>query len=255
MYIQEISIDIMSNVDKDQLIDEFGLLMSFYRGSGQTQGKIESQYISNNKIVCLPYTLEKNSLDKKFNNFYVNRQTEKVEEFCNSKLTINTVGKSYDSYKTPCNCKKSNFYILITNYVSTESPLICGTCNKSVPLYRLPFYYDHGYMPILSWETNYISCDSLQMNCEVGERWALNQMQEIDSQLSKQGIDICRKIQEITSIPTYYYLHNFRKYKGNQLVKPCPNCNGKWNLKEKLHNRYDFKCDKCKIISTVSINS
>ncbi len=66
-------------------------------------------------------------------------------------------------------------------------------------------------MPILSWETNYISCDSLQMNCEVGERWALNQMQEITSQLSKQGLEICRKIEELTSIPTYYYLHNYKK--------------------------------------------
>ena len=86
MYIQEISIDIKTKADKDELIDEFGLLMSFYRSSGQTQGKIESQYVENDKIVCLPYTLEKNSLDKKFNNLYVNKQTKKVEELCNSKL-------------------------------------------------------------------------------------------------------------------------------------------------------------------------
>jgi predicted nucleic acid-binding Zn ribbon protein len=255
MYIQEISIDIKTKADKGELIDEFGLLMSFYRSSGQTQGRIESQYVENNKIVCLPFTLEKNSLDKKFNNFYVNRQTKKVEELCNSKLTFKTVGKSYDSYKTPCKCKKSDFYILITNYVTIESPLTCGTCNKSVPLYRLPEYYDFGYMPILSWETNYISCDSLQMNCEVGERWALNQMQEITSQLSKQGLGICRKIEELTSVPTYYYLHNYKKFKGEQLTRPCPSCNKKWDLKTQLHNHYDFKCDKCKIVSTISPNS
>ncbi|MVM40409.1 DNA-binding protein [Spirosoma sp. HMF3257] len=255
MYIQEISIDIKTKVDKDELIDEFGLLMSFYRGSGQTQGKIESQYIENDKIVCLPFTLEKTSLDKKFNNYYVNRQAKKVEELCNSRLIFKTVGKSYDSYKAPCNCKKSDFYILITNYITIQSPLTCGTCNKSVPLYRLPQYYDYGYMPILSWETNYISCDSLQMNCEVGERWALNQMQEITSQLSKQGLEICRKIEELTSIPTYYYLHNYKKFKGDQLTRLCPSCGKKWDLKTQLHNLYDFKCDKCKIVSTISPNS
>ncbi|OCK51290.1 DNA-binding protein [Chryseobacterium sp. CBo1] len=255
MYIQEISIDIKTKTDKDKLVDEFGLLMSFYRGNGQTQGRIESQYIENDKIVCLPFTLEKNSLDKKLNNFYVNRQSEKIEKLCNSKLTFKTVGKSYDSYKTPCKCKKSDFYILITNYVTIESPLTCGTCNKSVPLYLLPAYYDFGYMPILSWETNYISCDSLQMNCEVGERWALNQMQEITSQLSKQGVGICRKIEELTSIPTYYYLHNYKKSKGDQLTRPCPSCSKKWDLKTQLHNLYDFKCDKCKIVSTISPNS
>lgn len=255
MYIQEITIDIKTKAAKDELIDEFGLLMSFYRSSGQTQGRIESQYIENDKIVCLPFTLEKNSLDKKNNNFYVNRQAKKVEELCNSQLTFKTVGKSYDSYKTPCKCKKSDFYILITNYITIESPLTCGTCNKSVPLYRLPIYYDYGYMPILSWETNYISCDSLQMNCEVGERWALNQMQEITSQLSKQGLEICRKIEELTSVPTYYYLHNYKKLKGDQLTRPCPGCRKKWNLKTQLHNLYDFKCDTCKIVSTISPNS
>lgn len=59
MYIQEISIDIKTKADRDELVDEFGLLMSFYRGNGQTQGRIESQYFENEKIVCLPFTLEK----------------------------------------------------------------------------------------------------------------------------------------------------------------------------------------------------
>ena len=255
MYIQEISIDIKTKLDKDELIEEFYLLMSSYRGSGQTQGRIESQYISDNKIVCLPYTLEIDSLDEKYNNLYVEKWSEKIEKLCNSKLQFKTLGKSYSSYETPCNCKKSDFYILTTNYISIDSPIKCGNCNKSVSLYKLPVYYDHGYMPILSWETNYNSCDNLQMNCEVGERWALNQMQEITSQLSKQGIEICRKIEELTSIPTYYYLHNYKKYKGDQLTRTCPSCNEKWDLKKQIHNHYDFKCDKCKIISTISPNS
>jgi predicted nucleic acid-binding Zn ribbon protein len=255
MYIQEISIDIKTKVNKDELIYEFSSLMSFYRGSGQTQGGVESQYIKVNKMVCLPFTLEKNSLNKKFNNFYVNRQIKKLERICNSKLVHKTVGKSYDSYKTPCTCKKSGFYILITNYATIESPLTCGNCNKSIPLYRLPIYYDYGYKPILSWESNYIACDRLQMNCCVGERWALNQMEEMNSQLSKQGLEICKKIEELTSIPTYYYLYNYKKYKGDQLSRPCPNCGKKWGLKERLHNVYDFKCDKCKIVSTISPNT
>ena len=255
MYIQEISISLKTNANKDEFVDEFSTLMYFYRGSGQTQGKIESQYIAKDKIICLPYTLEKNSLARKNNNFYVNNQTKKLEELCNSKLKIKTVGKSYNSYKTPCTCKKTDFYILITNYLSIDSPLTCGTCNKSVPLYRLPIYYDYGYKPILSWETNYISCDSLQMNCEVGERWALNQMQEIKSQLSKQGLKICKKIEELTSIPTYYYLHNYKKLKGAHLSGRCPGCNKKWQLNEQLNKVYDFKCDSCKLVSTISPNT
>lgn len=255
MYIQEISIDIRSKISKDELVDQFSTLMLFYYANGQTQEVGESQYIAENKIVCLPFTLEKNSLGKKFNNFYVHRQTEKIEALCNSSLNIKTVGKSYDSYIAPCECKKSDYYILITNYATIQSPLTCGECNKPVPLYRLPIYYDYGYLPILNWKSNYVSCDRLQMNCEVGERWALNQMQEINSQLSKQGFEICKKIEELTSIPTYYFLYNYKKLKGDQLLRPCPSCKEKWDLKTPLHKEYEFKCDKCRIISTKSLNS
>ena len=254
MYIQEISIEINTDIDRDELIGEFYWLMGFYRGSGQTQGRIESHYINENKIVCLPYTLEKNSLRKKYNNFYVNSQIKKIEELCNSTILFKTIGKSWESWDLPCICNAPKFYILITNYLSISSPLTCGTCNKPVPLYRLPHYYDHGYMPILRWETNYNSCDSLQMNCEVGERWALNQMQNVNSQLSKQGFTICRRIEELTNIPTYYYLHNYKRVRGDESLKPCPICNKKWHLKTPMHNFYDFKCDKCKIVSTKSPN-
>ena len=256
MYIQEISIDINSTVDKDGIVDEFGMLINYYRGSGQTQGSnMGTQYINKNKIVCLSLTLEQKSLDIKYNNFYVDRQIKKLEEICASKIQFRTVGKDYDSYKSVCRCKTSSFYILITNYLTIYSPITCGTCNNYVPLYRLPKYYDYGYIPILSWETNYKSCDSLQMNCEVGERWAINQMQEIDSQLTKQGIAICDKIKDLTNIPTYYYLYNYRKHKGNQLTRTCPSCNNKWDLKQQLHEFYDFKCDKCRLVSTISPRS
>lgn len=251
MFIQEISIEIKTSHDKNELIDELNFLLSCYRGNGQTQGKIESQYIVENKMFCLPFTLEKNSLLKKFNNSYVNHHIQKLEALCGSKLEFRTVGKTYETYKNPCKCKKSDFYILITNYVTIESPLTCGSCLKSVPLYRLPKYENDEYMSILSWETNYISCDSLQMNCQVGERWALNQMENVNSQLSKQGLEICRKIEELTNSPTYYYLHNYRKFRGDDLSRPCPICNKRWDLKEKLLF-FDFKCDNCKIVSILS---
>ena len=255
MYIQKISMEINTGIDRDELVYEFDLLMNFYRGSGQTQGKIQCQYINENKIVCLPYTLEKDSLSEKYNNFYVNSQIKKIEALCNSLILFKTVGKSRESYESPCMCKVPEFYILITNYVSISSPLTCGSCNKSVPLYRLPHYYDHGYMPILSWETNYISCDSLQMNCEIGERWSLNQIQNVKSQLSKQGLKICKRIEELTNISTYYYLHNYKRVKGDESLKPCPVCDKKWYLKKQIHDFYDFKCDNCKIISTKSPNA
>ena len=165
MYIHEISLNYKATINKSELFDQFNLLMQFYRGNGQTQEMAESQYITDKKIVCFPNTLEEGSLNKKLNNFYVNRQIRKIEELYKSKLKFKMVGLNYDYPDGPCNCKKSDFYILITNYTSIDSPLCCGSCNKSIPLYRLPIYYDYGYLPVLSWQTNYKACDTLQMNC------------------------------------------------------------------------------------------
>lgn len=255
MYIQEVSIDVKTKKDMDELVEEFNLLLSFYRGSGQLQGRIESQYINEARIIGLPFTLEKDSLDAKNNNFYVTRQLEKLEDLCKSKIKIETKGKTYQSYKAPCICKSPKYYILATNYTTIESPINCGTCNKSVPLYRLPKLKDYGYMPILSWESNYIACDHLQMNCEVGEKWALNQMEKFNSTLSKQGRTICRTIEEQTKIPTYYYLYNYNLYKNDTLKRTCPSCNQKWDLKKPEHNLYEFKCQKCRLLSNISPNS
>jgi len=256
MFIQEISIDIKSKIDKDALLDDFHLIMSHYRSSGQISSYEKSTFIKSNKIICYPYTIDEKALDKKHDNFYVSRQRKKIEKFYNSKLKIKTVGKSFDTYKGGCQCKKSAFYILFTTYIISDSPITCGTCNKCVPLYKLPKYNDFGYLPILSWETNYISCDSLQMNCEVGEKWTLNQMQEVKSQLSKQGLKICKKIQELTDVPTYYYLHNYRSISSViDKKRLCPICGNKWLLKNSLHKFIDLKCDKCKLVSALTPNS
>ena len=88
MYIQEISLQINSDTDKSDILDEFGILMSHYRGNGQIQGNIQTEYLTGNKLIGLPYTLEENSLDGKINNFYVDRQSKKIEELCNSKIHI-----------------------------------------------------------------------------------------------------------------------------------------------------------------------
>jgi predicted nucleic acid-binding Zn ribbon protein len=255
MYIQEISIAIKTDTDRAKLVESFEMLMSFYRSSGQIQGKIQSEYIAKNKLCSLPYTHDKNALNPIFNNFYVNRQIKKIENLCNSKFKFKTVGKTSKDYEGACTCKKSDFYVLITDFICIASPITCGTCEHHVPLYRLPKYYDYGYMPILSWESNYKAADTLQMNCEVGERWALNQMQSIKSQLSKQGLKICQKIEELTQISTYYFLFNYKKNDVEPALKKCLNCNESWHLKERLHRFYDFKCDNCRIISTTSCNS
>lgn len=157
----------------------------------------------------------------------------------------NTSGNKHNAI---CICKDTEYYVLITDYISEESPLTCGRCNLKVPLHQLPNYTDKDCTSIKRWVQNYKACDTLQMNSDVGEEWALNQMQNIDSSLSKQGLNICRVVEQKTKIPTYYYLHNYNHIKTN--TAKCSTCNNPWRLEHSIHNFYAYKCNVCKVIST-----
>jgi predicted nucleic acid-binding Zn ribbon protein len=91
------------------------------------------------------------------------------------------------------------------------------------------------------------------MNCSTGERFALNQLEKIDSSLNKRGLEICKKISNLSKKPVYYFLYkNSGIDKRNELERKCPLCGGNWLLKSELHNLFMFKCDKCFIISNIA---
>lgn len=151
-----------------------------------------------------------------------------------------------------CACKNSSAYILFTHYVSIQSPLKCYDCFSPIPLYRIPRFESGDYYRIICWQSDYKSCDSLQMNCTTGERFAMNQMSNLDSSLSKQGISICNKIKILTKKNCYYYLYKHNgKSKKKELERKCPSCNGEWLLDE-IFFKFDFKCDKCHLLSNIA---
>jgi predicted nucleic acid-binding Zn ribbon protein len=67
-----------------------------------------------------------------------------------------------------------------------------------------------------------------------------------------QNLKICRTLESLTNTPTYYYLHNYLRYKEDDLTSACPGCGNNWGLQSQLHERYDFKCDQCRLVSTLS---
>ena len=253
MYKQKISISINSKFDRDKLYDEFETLMSNLGKTGQVLGNYESPFITDNELFSYQTTLERTSLSKKYFDEYTKKRLSDIEQWCNSKLKTEVVGKAIPEYKGVCKCKKPDFYILFTYALNRSGFLDCGNCKKIVPIYKLTQLTYNDRYEMLSWETNYKACDDLQLGCTVGEKWATKQMSDPNSQLSKQGNDICKKIWEATGIPTYYYLYNYRHIAPQKdKARLCPSCNGNWLLKERLLDFYDFKCDICKLLSTFS---
>lgn len=253
MYKQKISLTINAKQDKEKLYEEFDMLMGNFCKTGQIIGDVETSYCTDNELISFQTTLEKTSLSKKYFDEYIIQRIKRLEEWCNAKLKIEIVGKAIPEYKGVCKCQKPDFYILFTYAFNDSGVIDCGTCQKIVPLYSLKQLTYRDRHDILGWERDYKSCDNLQLGCRVGEKWATKQMSALHSQLSKSGIDICNRIKELTGIPTYYYLHNYRPISHKKdKARLCPSCNSEWLLKELILDFYDFKCDKCRLLSTFS---
>lgn len=154
-----------------------------------------------------------------------------------------------------CRCLKPKGFFLFTTFLHSEPPVWCIHCNGVVPLYRLPRATSGEHSGLLSWKSNYQACDALQMNCTVGERFGTRQMSDPTSALSRSGLAACTEIQRLTGRPAYYCL-----YRGDgrssalEVRRKCPGCGGAWLLKQPLHGKFDFRCDRCRLLSNIAWN-
>ncbi len=154
-----------------------------------------------------------------------------------------------------CRCAKPRGYLLFTTLFHKEPPVRCIHCNGIVPLYRLPRSTTGEHSGLLSWQSNYQACDTLQINCAVGERFGERQMSDPTSELSRSGLAVCKEIQRLTGRPVFYYLNraNARSHSA-EARRRCPSCGGAWLLKKPLHGKFDFRCDKCHLLSNIAWN-
>jgi predicted nucleic acid-binding Zn ribbon protein len=202
-------------------------------------------------VVACP---EETSLHASHANEDVSESLSKLRAHGLRKPTLRLLGRDIESPAAD-NCKRPRWYLLITNYLSVESPLRCGEHYLPVPLYRVPHTYDAypSYWDVLCWQREWKGYDDLQMGCGFGERFATKQISDPNSALAKTGRDLCRRIEELSGVPTYYYL-----YRGNgrglsaEQGRPCPSCGKKWLLSSPLHDLFDFKCDRCRLVSNIA---
>ena len=247
--------DIKDTQDHEIAIQEIDLYLGALRQNGQILGKEIPLYYKENdeSIVASCVSIPENiSLNIEYANKYVSKSLNIFKKLSIGH-TFEIMGKEVDSYKN-CQCKSVEYYILYTHYLTVKPPLHCGNCFGIIPLYKIPKTYDDEYNDIISWESDYHACDRLQMNCKVGERFGLQQLNKYSSNLNKNGIEICKRIKNLTGKSVYYYL--YRYLYSTTIVKEkkrkCPSCGNEWLLESKLFELFDFKCEKCTLLSNVS---
>ena len=252
MYTAEVvfKINDFNNDEKQEECME--LLIGHWRMNGQILGKEHLWVRKKDCYTMYLYIPEKTSLDEKYHNKYVQKEINNLKDIGLKKPTI-TILDYNELESSSCDCQKPSEYILYTTSTMLSPALRCKKCFGTIPLYHIPKLYDESdYYPLISWQSDYQACDSLQMNCSVGVKFAYRQLGSIDSQLTKDGLEVCAAIEKATGIKTYYYLYKYTaKSRKKELLRKCPKCQSDWLLDEPLHDIFDFECKKCGLLSNI----
>ena len=182
-------------------------LLSSWRNNGQIISEEDViLYKSKNEAIVSVYTPSDNSLDKKWNNSYVNLWWNKLLEN-KSLITIHNIAHRGDAVTSEkLNC---DFLVLYYDIHDDCSPLKNGSSFESIPLYLLPKTYDDCYYDIISWFNNYKMIYFLEESDLSSNRLIQNELYDINSILNRNGRKLCKKIEQLTKTPTYYYLRHY----------------------------------------------
>lgn len=255
MYTAKLSIKQTAVIDydtyQDIALDILYTLIGMFISNGQiADSHNQPNFIEQDDICVLVNIFNYDSLDEKYHNLYIRNTLSKLKS---DDFRIEILGKELHSpaIATP---DKTDALILTSRCYSNQSPVKSLEFNP-IPIHYLPkTYHDHEeYHNLICWQRDFQACDSLQMRCAVGEKWALNQMGDVNSELSQQGLEICQILMQKLGKPVYYDLYQYY-IPDDEENRKCPKCGGEWRLKEPLHQQYDFKCDRCYLLSNLGLS-
>ena len=226
--------------DEDSAVDSLWDYLSCLYKNGQI---LESYEIvkSAGSFLAFATLPESDSLDEKHNNIYVSKYVESVKQLFI--ITVENIGENLDTMNS-CLCEEGPlWYMLYSDWTDEESPVVCGNCGRSVPLYKLPhILMEDEHHGVLGWKQAYRDVDGLYIYC-LSDRFTYRQMHDVNSRLSKDGRDICKAFEDATGIPFYYYLFHHKK-----TPVTCPVCGKGWKLTgDKTF--IDYKCEKCRLVA------
>lgn len=191
---------------------------------------------------------EQDSLDIKYANKYVNECSSKLLGLCIREPKIKLIGKSVD-YEPSCDCESPSWYMLYSRYIVAESPIVCGDCGQTVPLYKLPkILGEDEYYAVLGWQRVYNACDTLFMN-GIAERATYARLSKPESDLSKERREICLAFENATEKPFYYYMFRYYARYYSHKKHCCPLCGNEWKLTGDNELFIDYCCKNCRLVA------
>ena len=137
--------------------------------------------------------------------------------------------------------------VLYVEYLESSSPLRCGECFGSLPLYRLPPTSGGEYWDLHDWAGSYGAVLELHMGGPA-ESWADAELASADSELSLLGRKVAQRVQDVAGVRTFYYLLQSYSEPG---AERCPECDSGWRCEPAWHGRFEYRCDDCLLLADI----
>lgn len=229
-----------------------GLLSTLYK-NGQIVTRVWPITVEGAALRAVVLVAAVDALEARHYNRFASKALSELGELGLERPTVRWLGPDPTSVPE-CVCGDCrSALVLYTDYLSLEPPLRCLDCFQPLGLFRLPTNESGEHLGLLQWQADYQACDTLQMHTMTGERFGERQLGQLGSSLSRRGLELCASIARAVERPVFYYLHRARaRSLRAELSRRCPSCGGPWRLGEPLHGRFDFRCDRCSLLSNVA---
>jgi predicted nucleic acid-binding Zn ribbon protein len=239
--------------DRDRALEALQEYLGALWRNGQIMGRqtpIARERTGYSVFATLPAT---DSLNGRHSNRQVRRALRALAGIGCKAPKVQRLGSDPEG-KPACRCRRRLFLILFTSFLHEDSPVRCGGCFNPIPLYAFPTTgYAGDYHDILQWQGTYQAMDWLWIGSGAGERFGHDQMARHNSPLSKDCRDVARTLEHRARRPVYYHLAKaLARSNRQERARRCPSCGRRWLLDEPLHNIFDFKCDRCRLLSNIA---
>ncbi len=153
-------------------------------------------------------------------------------------------------------CPSPPAFILYCRFSQMNSVLYCAEHFAPVPLYRLcrSTAGNSDFESLIRWQLQFQALDEIQMQQDsLLQRQAERALQQPHSKLNRQGRQLARQLSRQSGKPVYFAL-----YRGSspdcqaEEHRHCPYCNGDWRLSAPWHDLFDFRCDRCQVVSNIA---
>jgi predicted nucleic acid-binding Zn ribbon protein len=163
-----------------------------------------------------------------------------------------------ESRRRAASWKGAPFLYLFTHAFDWASPVCRGDGKGRIPIFDLPISFEQKD-GLYSWQRSYRDHDRIWLAGGALEIAAYRQLADPESELSRDGRDLCRDLGAATGIPTFHYMMRYWARKNGEGIRKCPGCGGHWRARSDVKRQhfwdFDFRCEKCRLISHEGVST